>query len=235
MLNTVLDSLDGLDEATTKLYTQKDDKFILQIEGIDNHPDVANLKNAYEREKVKRQEIATERDAFKAKAEGFPEDFDPKVWDKAKNGKSDEAELIKLRSELEQKITEASQRADLAESKLCRFAVERDLSDALIEAGITDPGLSKGARAMLAGQVKTSDEGKAIVESDMGPLALGDYVKKWAASEGKAFVTPPKGGGRNGNDGPGAKSKKWSEMTSSEKVALNKENPEEYERVKAAG
>ncbi len=204
MLKTVLETLDGLDEAVSKLYSEtQDGKFILQIEGIDSHPDVANLKNAYERVKSDKTKAIEERDAFKLKAETLPDDFDPKVWEKAKDGKADEAKLVELRAELEGKITEAETRATTAEGKLTQFAVERDLGDALTAAGITDPGLSKGARAMLAGQVKASEDGKAIVESDMGPIGIGEYVTKWAAGEGKAFVTPAKGGGRQGNQGAG--------------------------------
>jgi hypothetical protein len=34
----------------------------------------------------------------------------------------------------------------------------------------------------------------------MGPMPLADHVKRWVASEGKDFVTPPSGGGAKGND-----------------------------------
>jgi hypothetical protein len=36
----------------------------------------------------------------------------------------------------------------------------------------------------------------------MGPRVLADFVKGWAASDGKDFVTPPQGGGAKGNDRP---------------------------------
>lgn len=84
---------------------------------------------------------------------------------------------------------------------------------------------------MLADTVKATDDGKAIVETDMGPLSVAEYVKRWAAGEGKAFVTPAKGGDKGSRDGNGT-TKKWSEMTGDEKVALHRENPAEYERLK---
>jgi hypothetical protein len=61
---------------------------------------------------------------------------------------------------------------------------------------------------MLSGMVKLGDDGTAYVETGMGPKVLSDFVKGWAASEGKAFVTPPSGGGAKGADGrnTGAKS-----------------------------
>jgi hypothetical protein len=200
-LKTVLESLDGVDDAVKNLYSETDGKFILQVEGVDAHPDVANLKNAYERVKADKAAALQERDAFKAKLSAVPDDFDPEKWGKLKDGKPDEAALIKLRQELEAERDQFKSAADEANAKLGRFAVERDLGDALNSAGINDPALVQGARALLASKVKTGEDGRAIVETDMGPLPLGEYTKKWAAGEGKSFVTPPTGGGRGGNDG----------------------------------
>jgi hypothetical protein len=237
MLKTVLETMDGIDDAFKSLYTETDGKFVLQIEGVDHHPDVANLKSAYERVKQDKAAVMAERDTFKAKAEKMPEDFDLSAWEKAKSGKADEAALIKMRAELEADRDSWKNKAGEAEGKLSRFAVERDLGDALLAAGITDPGLSQGARAILASQVKTGDDGKAIVESDMGPLGVGDYVKRWAAGDGKAFVTPPSGGGRKGGDGSGQTSDNpWKAETRNltKQAEIMKSNPEEAARLKAA-
>ncbi|QKV17847.1 hypothetical protein [Oricola thermophila] len=231
MLKTVLETLDGVDDAIKPFYAEKDGKFFLQVEGINEHPDVVNLKNAYERVKADKTKAIEERDAFKAKAEAVPDDFDPKVWDKAKTGKPDEAEVIKIRQELEGKLAATEQAKAEAEARLHRFAIERDLGDALIAAGINEPAYVRAARALLEGNVKAGEDGKAIVETDMGPMPVTEYVKRWAAGEGKAFVTPPNGGGRSGGEGEGTR-KKWSEMTGDEKVALHRENPAEYERLK---
>lgn len=233
MLATVLDNLDGLDEAVTKLYTETDGKFILALQGIDSHPDVANLKSAYERVKLDKTTAMSERDAFKIKVESLPSDFDAEKWAKLKDGKADEAALIKVRQDLEADRDEWKAKATEADSKLGRFAVERDLSDALIAAGITDAGLSKGARAMLSGMVKVDDNGKAIVESDMGPLALGEYVKKWAAGEGKSFVTPPQGGGRDGSNGAGGQVTKeqFAAMGDKERTELFNTDPETFRKL----
>ena len=54
---------------------------------------------------------------------------------------------------------------------------------------------------MLSGVVKMADDGTAFVETGMGPKVLGDYVKSWAASDGKDFVSPPTGGGAKPNEG----------------------------------
>ncbi|MGN0933246.1 hypothetical protein, partial [Falsigemmobacter intermedius] len=76
---------------------------------------------------------------------------------------------------------------------------DQQLQEALRAASITEPTFIKAATAMLAGSVKM-DGDKAVVETDMGPLGIADHVKRWAASEGKAFVTPPAGGGAKGSE-----------------------------------
>ncbi|MBN8189537.1 hypothetical protein JF540_22895 [Salipiger thiooxidans] len=232
-LKTVVDTLDGLDEAVKSLYAEKDGKFILQIEGVDQHPDVANLKSAYERVKEDRETIRTERDTLKSKVDTFPADFDAEKWAKAKEGKADEAALISLRQTLEAERDEWKGKAEASEAKALKNALDRDLTDALTAAGVTTPMFAKLARGHIAPDVKMTDAGP-VVETDMGPLALVEYVKRWAAGEGKDFVKAPEGGGAPGGKGGGA-GKKWGDMTSGEKVALHRENPEEYQRIKAAG
>jgi len=45
MLKYQIDSLDGLDDSTRALYTEKDGKFVLGVEGIPQGEDVTGLKN----------------------------------------------------------------------------------------------------------------------------------------------------------------------------------------------
>lgn len=205
MLKTVIETTDGLDEAIANLYTESDGKFILQIEGVDAHPDVANLKSAYERVKADRETIKGERDALKAKTTDLPEDFDPEKWEKLKDGKPDEAALIKLRETLEGERDEWKGKYEAATETARKNAIDRDLTGALTEAGITEPTFIKAARGLLADSVKVGEDGSPLVETDMGPLPLTEHVKRWAASEGKAFVDPGKGGGAKGGEGGGSK------------------------------
>lgn len=186
MLKTVLDTLDGVDDAVKAFYAEKDGKFILQIDGVDNHPDVANLKSAYERTKA--DKAALKVDADKAKAD----------LAEALKGKPDEAALLQLRQQLETERDEWKGKYEAAEGKLTGVTRDQQLAEALRGASITEPAFIKAATALLAGSVKMDGE-KAIVETDMGPLGIADHVKRWAASEGKAFVTPASGGGAGGS------------------------------------
>ena len=186
-LKTVVESLDGLDEAVKALYAEADGKFVLQVDGIDAHPDVANLKSAYERTKA-------DKEAAKAEAKKAKEDLAASLKDKP-----DADALVKLRDEMEARINALTTENGDLKGKLTGATRDRQLADALQAAHITDPTFIKAATAMLAQSVKM-DGDKAVVETDMGPLGVADHVKRWAASEGKAFVTPPAGGGAKGSE-----------------------------------
>lgn len=220
LLQTVIESTEGLDEALVPFYTEQDGKFVLQIEGVDAHPDVANLKSAFERQKADNVTLKAERDTLKAKASAYPDDFDADKWAKLKDGKPDEAALIALRKELETERDQAIAERDTAKENARKNAVERDLTDALTEAGVTNPSFAKAARTMLSGEVKVGDDGLPYVDTDMGPVSVADRVKRWAAGEGKDFVTPPQGGGAKGGNGGGTKP--LSEMTGQERFELAK-------------
>lgn len=216
-IQTVLATLDGVDDALKPLYTQDGDRFVLQLQGVNDHPDVRNLSAAYERVKQDRDAIRQERDTFKTRADAVPDDFSAEAWAKAKEGKADQAQLVQLRQTLERERDEWKAKAETAEATALRNALDRDLTDALNASGVTNPTFAKAARLMLSEGVKMQD-GRPVVETDMGPLPLADHVKRWAASEGKAFVTPPSGGGARGGETGG--DKPLSEMTGKERLQL---------------
>lgn len=217
MLKTVVDSLDGLDEAMHQFYAETDGKFVLQVDGVDDHPEVANLKNAYQRTKADRDAIRAERDQFKAKVAGLPDDFDPS---KVANSE----DLVKLRETLEAERDEWKGKWEASQEMARKTAIQRDLSEALIANGITDPLNVKAASALLASQVQVNDAGAAIVETDMGPVALADHVKRLAGGEFKGWVTAASGGGAKGGNGGGKPSQKRSEMSAKDKAAFIEEH-----------
>lgn len=190
-LKTVIESTDGLDEAIAALYTEVDGKFILDIEGVDDHPEVANLRNAYAR---------TKEDREKAKKDAA--DLKARIADLEKGAPDTAATQAKL-AELEGKLAEAEARAGEWQGKYTGATRDQSLQSALQGVGITEPTFIKAATAMLAGSVKLADDGTAFVESSMGPKTLGDFVKGWASSEGAAFVTKPQGAGVKGGEGSG--------------------------------
>ena len=214
-LKTVLETIDGLDEAMQALYIEKDGAFVLDVEGVDDHPDVVSLRNAYGR---------TKEDREKAKGEAA------KLRDRIAEleaGAPDTAATQAKLSALEEKLEAAEAKAGEWQGKYTSITRDQSLAQSLQAAGITEPAFVKAATAMLAGNVKLGEDGSAYVETAMGPKVLGDYVKAWAAGEGAAFVSPPKGGGAKSGAG-GQPQKKPEEMSAQERTDLFKTDPEAF-------
>jgi hypothetical protein len=192
-IKTVIESTDGLDEAIAALYIEQDGKFILQLEGVDEHPEVTSLRNAYARTKEGQASAKTEASKLKAQIEEL------------QAGAPDTAATQAKITALEEKLAAKEAEAGEWRGKYTGVTRDQSLQAALQQAGINEPTFIKAATAMLAGQVKLGDDGTAYVEGSMGPKVLGDYVKQWAASEGAAFVTKPQGAGVKGGEGSGSK------------------------------
>lgn len=190
-LKALLDTLEGVDDAVKPFYAEADGKFVLQVEGVDDHPDVANLKNAYSRTKEDREKAKGEAATLKAQVAEL------------QKGAPDTAATQAKIAQLQEQLEAAAAKATEWQTKFTGVTRDQALASALQSAGITNPTFLKAAQAMLAGTVKLGDDGTAYVETGMGPKVLGDFVKGWAAQDGKDFVTPPKGGDARGNDRPG--------------------------------
>jgi hypothetical protein len=188
-LKALLDTLEGVDDAVKPFYAEKDGKFVLSVDGIDDHPDVASLRNAYGRTKEDREKAKRDVDTLKAK-----------IAELEKGAPDTAATQAKLTA-MQEQLAAAEAKAGEWQTKYTGVTRDQALTGALQTAGITNPTFLKAAQALLAGQVKLADDGTAIVETGMGPKMLGDFVKGWAASDGKDFVTPPAGGGARGRDG----------------------------------
>jgi hypothetical protein len=218
MLKTVLDTLEGVDDAAKPFYAEADGKFILAVEGIDEHPDVANLRNAYGRTKEDREKAKSEAATLKAK-----------IAELEKGAPDTAATQAKINA-LQEQLDAAKAEAGQWQGKYTGVTRDQSLASALQAAGITNPTFMKAATAMLAGQVKLGEDGTAYVDTGMGPKTLEGFVKSWAASEGKDFVSPPSGGGAKGGNGGGQGGKtiaaaELEAMTPEAKAKFFKANP----------
>ena len=216
-LKALLDNLEGVDDAVKPFYAEADGKFVLQVEGVDDHPEVANLKNAYSRTKEDREKAKQEAATLKSQI------------DELKKGAPDTAATQAKIAQLQEQLEAANGKATEWQTKYTGITRDQALSGALQGAGITNPTFLKAAQAMLSGMVKLGDDGTAYVDTGMGPKVLGDFVKGWAAGEGKAFVAPPSGGGAKGSD-TGAKGKTIAaadleSMTPEAKAKFFRDNP----------
>lgn len=219
-LKITVEDINDVDEAFRELYTEKDGAYVLDVEGVDNHPDVANLRNAYNAEKTKRQDQGDKlRDALE------------KLGAKPKLTTKDDAEIIRLREALEAERDEWKTKAGDLEKRVYGLTVESQLDEAIRAAGITEAAFQKAARVLLKDGVKVVD-GKPMFDTDMGPVGLVDHVKRWASSDGAAFVSKPVGGGAGGSKGGAKPSKEqFAAMGDKERVDLYRSDPETFRQL----
>jgi hypothetical protein len=188
-LKTVLETLEGVDDAVKSFYVESDGKYVLDVEGVDDHPEVANLRNAFARTKESDKAAREEAKALKAQI--------AELQQGAPDTAATQAKLTALKDQLAAKEAEAGE----WRGKYTGVTRDRSLQEALQAAGVVEPAFVKAATAMLSGMVQLGEDGTAYVETPMGPQVIGDYAKKWAAGEGAAFVSKPQGGGAKAPDG----------------------------------
>lgn len=225
-LNATVAALDDVPEAAREFYVEREGAFVLNVEGIDAHPTVANLKSAFERQKGERTTFKAEADKLRERLAGLPEDFSADMFEEIRakaeakgDDKGDADRLAQVRKQLETKhaaeISALNEALNAERAMSTGMLVDEGLTKALVDSGVKKE-LLRGAHAMLKGMVKVAEEdGKraAIVETDMGPLPLAKFVGEWASGpEGSAFVAPPAGGGAGGSRSPGGKTLKRAEF-----------------------
>lgn len=229
---TIVESEDQLPEGLAEHYEQNDDGvFVLSIEGVDNHPDVHGLKSSLQKQKQDREKLRKERDQLKERASMIPDDVDQEtlqqVLERIRNGddppnkdgddpEKHKQEAAKVRQQLEQRyqkeIEERDQALQQKDGQVRQLVVDNGLSTALQKHGVTTPGLMKGAKRLLADQVKVAEDDngslQAVVDTDMGEVSLDQFVKDWVSSEeGQDYLPKTAGSGARGagNGGKGGK------------------------------
>ncbi|MEJ8571235.1 hypothetical protein [Microbaculum marinum] len=238
-LKAIVENLDDVPAEYQDLYEEKDGKFVLKLENdIREHPSVAALQNAFERQKTENRDLKAKIADLERKVEGLPDDFDPQEYDQLKqrieeleaddnDGKDkdrDKEEAVnRVREKYEQKLERAKRDREESDrqkdeenaalrEQLRNSTISTSLNEAMEQANI-DPKFRKAVRAILRDQVKVIDKDGdpfAVVETDLDPeQPLAAYVAEWGDSdEGKIYVGKPVGGGANGNDRRGGGSAK---------------------------
>ncbi|WP_029073559.1 hypothetical protein [Kaistia adipata] len=223
-LKSVYASVDDIPDGQKDFYKEEGDKFILDVEGIDDHPKVRGVITANRANVAKRDEFKAKVAELEAKLAEIPDGFDAEEYLalKAAAGDPDDPNKKKIADEhiqsqkalYEQRIANLTKKheSDLADRDAAiaerdgyidRSLVEAGLKDSLLEVGV-DPDLLDGALAYLKPSVKVqrADDGnrKAIVETDLGEIDVKSFVKDWSQSKGKAFLGKPTGPDAQGNN-----------------------------------
>lgn len=221
-IRAVVSALDKVAEELRPLYKETDGKFVLDVEGFDDHPTVRGVIVANQTNKQKRDELrqrATELEQRLAAFDGLPDDFDADAYaDMAERLEKNQApdldeKLAKQRAKLEERfgaeISAREERIAKMEKSLQRMVIDDGLSRAMDEAMIDPLHKSKLVPYLKSAGKITVEEAdgsyQASVDTDLGAVSLKQFVTDWAGSEdGKPYVAKstgprPQGGhGRNG-------------------------------------
>lgn len=203
----IVDKIEDIEEAHRPLYVEKEGKFHLDVDGIDEHPSVVKLKQ--QQEAARRSERAMKDQVAK--------------WEKL--GKSDE-EIAALIAAEEQNKQTALERAGewdkLKEQMNERHQLEVKRLEGLTEAEKT---ANKALNAKIRRYLVDSKATSAIAAAEGEPELLLDYVKRFIKVEedehGEFFtsIVDDKGGARvNGKGDPLTVDELLAEMKSSEKL-----------------
>lgn len=224
-LIALLDNLDDVPDFLHEYYTEKDGKYILNLEqnSVREHPHVLALKNAHDRTTQELREARGRLSEAQQRTEGLPEDFDPAEYtrlvaeDRARKDNPDkpDQQLASQRDMYEDRIRQAGVKHadDLRKAEERRVSLQRQLDgrdkDAELDAALATVGIKKeflpAVRALLRPQVQLErhegeDRPEVYLDTDMGRQSVGQYVGNWVQTDaGKIYVSPATGGDAGGS------------------------------------
>ncbi|GAA0907664.1 hypothetical protein GCM10009552_15910 [Rothia nasimurium] len=221
MLKYQIDSLDGLDDSTRALYTEKDGKFVLGVEGIPQGEDVSGLKNKVTELLNEKKESERLRKEAEDKARQEREEALRKSGNVEELEKSWSEKYTRRETELSQQLE--TERTALS-AQIRDLTVGRMATDLAAELAVQ--GSAKALLPHLERRlgVETRD-GKptVVVLGQDGKLSAAtvDELKKEFASD-PAFApliagSKASGGGAGGAGKGGGAAQKRSDMTPVEK------------------
>lgn len=217
MLKFLLDSLDGLDDATKALYVEKDGKFQLDIDGLE---DTSALKRAKDHEKQARQAAETKANELTTQLTALQEQITQIKDDKARgNGdvdaleKSWQEKLTKRENELTTQIEglTGNLKGLLVDNEATRLAAE----------------LAGDSASLILPHIKTrlgvtEKDGKQVTavfdtQGQLSALTLDELKKEFADNPAFApvIVGSRASGGANGSSGNFGASSNHSTATNS--------------------
>jgi hypothetical protein len=240
-----IETLEGLSEGVAGLYVEKDGAYFLEVDGAVSAADHDEVKSKYLSAKDEAIQKRLKEKEWKALGES-PDAVRALMSDAKKGGAGAEdaqARLDAMAASHQAEIKDRDTRLDAMVKRSAGAEFKAELSKAGFMAGIdmvADYNMQKRIQVTDDGTIKVLTlDGKAMHGN--GPdhgATLADLAQELAASEDmQNFVrnNGMGGGAKPAGSQGGTPKAKWSEMTSGAKVALNRSNPTEYERIKAAG
>lgn len=216
-LKTFYTDASEIPENLTDFYAETaDGGYALNVVDIDNHPAVRGLVTANKTNKAKAQERLAELEQLRAIASKLPEDFDPDEWERLKSGGNTDEQITTLKEQQTKAIAALRQQLSAENEAVKAQLNERDnFIDGLtrktaLDAALDEVGFDAAHKPMLtkflADQIKVrrEEDGSrvAYADTDLGDLSTLDFVKDFAAKQGKMYLARPSGPSASGSDRP---------------------------------
>ena len=186
-LKLIVDSLDGLDEGTKGLYAEKDGKYRLDVEGLE---DTSGLKSALEKERTARREL--EKRAKAALSEDDMEEY-ARLKAEADKGKDKDEILKGMRSRHEKELELAKQEASRVKAQLEKTVLESTATQLLAKNG----GNVSLLLPHIMGQIKAEEVDGMLSVVPASAATIDDVVKGLKSTVPAAFAD-------SGHSGSGA-------------------------------
>lgn len=205
----------------------------------DTDTKVAELEKRLEALARKNEELLSEVKAEREKrreAETARQEAEEAARAKEEEAATKAGDIDALKQQLEarhaRELEKLTQRAQEAESQLHKLVIDGGIRDALAKAEIA-PKLAKGAAlAFKDGRNIEVKDGTAYVDG----VPLADAVNEWAESEeGSVYKAAGLATGGGAPGGSNSVSRPLAELSESERVALYRRNPAEFQRLMGAG
>lgn len=231
-LKSILESLDGLSEDVKKEYTEKDGKFYLDIEGLDEHPGVGALKRAKDHEKSLRQ-----------KAEGKVTELENTLTEKEteieglRTGAVPKDDVNALKTSYETKLSTKEAEFNEKYGKLNGLVEKHMLDGKALEMATAISTVPALLVPHIRGRLKLEEvNGElsiSVLDQSGKPSAasLDDLSKELLSNKNFAPIligSKASGGGASGGSGGGGASKKLGDMNEAERTQFAKNDPEGF-------
>ena len=220
-LKLIVDSLDGLDDGTKALYAEKDGKYRLDVEGIE---DTSGLKSALEKERTARREL--EKRAKAALSEDDMEEY-ARLKAEADKGKDKDEILKGMRSRHEKELELAKQEASRVKAQLEKTVLESTATQLLAKNG----GNVSLLLPHIMGQIKAEEVDGMLSVVPASAATIDDVVKGLKTTVPAAFADSGHSGSGASGGHAGAGGKKT--MTRAQFDALTPSARNEH--IKAGG
>lgn len=227
-LKAVVDSLDDVDEALRSLYTEKDGKFHLDVEGME---DTSGLKSALQKERenakvlkaamkqLEEQFAGIDVDKFKAMMAKMDQDGEAKLIAEGKIEEVITKRSEKLRAEFEKRLQDATKQTEAEKARTAKYVqrvLDNNIRAAAAKAGIhsaaTEDALFR-ARTMFTvnddgDAVQLDNDGKPVFGKDgKTPYTPSEWLESMRDSAPHWFPAGNGGGDAGGNKDTGGTSK----------------------------